>query len=280
MIKRNDSESTIRSAGSLLVVLLLVTALGAAGYAVLERKHITEQLSNAALENGTFDLAEILLWLGGHSVQPQRFLEKAIEADDSERVIQYLDAGADPDGIAVAGKPLIYIAAESGSEAALKVLAARGADLDYHPKKQGFPLLLMANKQNNLQAFRLLLKYGSDPNVVSDYGYPLVYICLRQKQYEWFDLLVDSGADLTYISPTRRTLLDYVLRAGHEESIALLLDKGIRVMKTTGEKNELNQAARSGDLRTLIERLESGDNPYLRDGFDLNALSIYTHSGH
>ncbi len=272
MVERKASKGTGKSTRTLLVVLLIITTLSAAVYAVLDRKRITAQLSNTALENGRFDLAEALSRLGGHSVRTRRFLEKAIEIDDAERVIRYLEAGADPDGIAAAGKPMVYLAAENGAEAALEVLAARGANLDYHPEKRNLPLLLMANRAKSRQAFRLLLKHGSDPNVISDYGYPLVYICLRQKQYAWFDLLVARGADLSYISPTRRSLADDALWTGHEESIALLLDKGIPVMKTRGESNELNEAARVGDVRTFIERLEAGDSPYLRDGYDLNAL--------
>lgn len=278
-LKRKSSESE-KSSSRLLIILLIVVALGGVVYAVLARKHITHITANVALDQNLFPVAETLLRVGGHSEIENRLLAAAVLANDGRYVERYLKKGGDPNYIGDGGMPLVYVAAHKGFEGSVTLLSVFGADMDYHPVKRRNPLLLMANKKKSKQAFELLLANGSDPNVISDYGYPIAYICLRQKQFDWFNLLVTHGADLSYVSPSGRTLLDYAIRYKHTGTIALLTERGARIYRAEGTGTGLTKAVRSNDAGAVLKRLQAGDNPYIKDRYDANALqaAVWTDS--
>ena len=266
---RKSGKASMRK---LLIGILAGMMLLGAGYVVADRRHLTDILAESAFSRGDFDQAEIWLRLGGHPDSLNRLLEAAVLQNAFQHLEHYLQAGADPNHIGTGNLPMVYLAAREGFEDGVARLAASGADMDFHPKQRRNPLLWIASKANDKEAFRLLLAHGSDPNVITDYGYPIAYICFRKKQYDWFDLLADHGADLSYVSPSRRTLLDYAMLDKHKPSIDLLNSKGVPALRTACPGTRLIEVAKSDDAIAVSERLRAGDNPYLPNEYENNAL--------
>ncbi|MBM9614670.1 ankyrin repeat domain-containing protein [Desulfobulbus rhabdoformis] len=269
--KRKSGKISMRN---ILIGLLVGVIMFGAGYVVVDRQHLTDILAGSALAREDFKQAEIWLRLGGH---PDRFnlnrlLEAAVSKNASRQVENYLQAGADPNYLGAGNLPMVYLAARAGFDDIVARLAASGADMDFHPRQRRNPLLWIASKANDKQAFQLLLEHGSDPNVITDYGYPIAFICYRKKQYDWFDLLVEHGADLSYVSPSRRTLLDYALLAKHKPSIDLLSSKGVPVLRTSAPGTRLIEMVKHDAAPAVKERLRAGDNPYIPNKYEANAL--------
>ncbi|KAI1478465.1 ankyrin repeat-containing domain protein [Daldinia eschscholtzii] len=113
-------------------------------------------------------------------------LFEAIQTNRVEVVASLLDHGANPN--LPGPKHMLWPAA--GLPRILELLLARGAD----PKKAP-GIMELATSINNIEAVRVLLKAGVDPNAKKDGIYTPLCSSIRDNRADIFELLLANGAD-------------------------------------------------------------------------------------
>ena len=130
-------------------------------------------------------------------------LFEAIEQHDLNRLVALLSSGADPNAT-LAKWPewrALHAAIEElehgGSIEALILLLRYGVDVDGRNKPSDATPLLMALFRHQMEAVRLLLAAGADPNVVGDEGDSPLRWCVERDDLETAEMLLRCGADKT-----------------------------------------------------------------------------------
>ena len=76
-----------------------------------------------------------------------------------------LDAGADPNAEDKGGYTVLMLAASRGHGDLVRLLIARGADLDHQEPGAGWSALLWAAKDGRQDSVAILLSQGANPNL-------------------------------------------------------------------------------------------------------------------
>ena len=193
-------------------------------------------------------------------------LLEAIQMRDVDRVAALLSAGEDPNE---SGKSRYGSGKEFPLRAAIGELEASESEpagpiepivllLRYGAVVKGWDVaragdpLLDAVEANSLEAARLLLTAGADPNIRDDAGYSPLRICAEKGFVEMARLLLLCGADKTmHESGNERgmTALGLAAYELHVEMVRLLLAYGA------------NPHARDVDRRTPLDCLRHLDPP-------------------
>jgi ankyrin repeat protein len=106
-----------------------------------------------------------------------------------------LEGGADPNA-SVAGETALMTAARTGTTDALKLLLARGAEVNAKEPQQRQTALMWAAAENHASAVQLLVQHGADLEARSATGYtPLLY-AVRTGSFDAVKALVAAGADV------------------------------------------------------------------------------------
>jgi uncharacterized protein len=127
----------------------------------------------------------------------------AIEQHDLDRLVALLRGGADPNAVKSTPPgwtPLhasIEELEEDGSVEALVHLLRHGAQVDAWDSGHDATPLLMAIFRGQLEAVRVLLAAGADPNVVGSEGDSPLRWAVEQGDTETAALLLRCGADAT-----------------------------------------------------------------------------------
>lgn len=208
-----------------------------------------------AEEEGNFRLAALLKKFGGGeaTISPAAAMSRAIYSGDTEAALRLLKDGFDPDGILPGGAPVLYEAAFAGDErltqalldkgadvkkkwslgtplhgaansgeaGLVRLLLARGAEIDANDGYQGTPLA-QAAAEGHVAVIRLLLKAGADPNARrSDHQGGPLSLAVTKGHEEAIELLLKAGADPNLGNPLPVTLwlgsiemLERLVRAG------------------------------------------------------------------
>ncbi len=168
----------------------------------------------------------------------------AIQTRDIDRLANLLASGADPNE---PGKSRYQDCREYPLHAAVGELEAFGEDEPAGPieavilllrhgakvkawdvSREGDPLLF-AVKMSNLEAVRLLLAAGADPNVRDDEGYSPLRVCADKGYLEMARLLLLCGATKgidEWGGERAMTALGLAVRGIHIEMVKLLLAHG------------------------------------------------------
>lgn len=170
-------------------------------------------------------------------------LLEAIEAHNVDRVAELLAAGADPnegksrDGywplypLHAALMELEAIEDEPAGPIDTVILLLRhGARVNgWDISKEGDPLLI-AVWMNHIEAARLLLAAGADPNIRDDEGYWPLLVCAEKGFLEIARLLLHCGAGKTIYESggggQGMNALGFAVRGLHVEMVRLLLAHG------------------------------------------------------
>ena len=116
-------------------------------------------------------------------------------------------------------------AVRSGARLGQAWVKSHKLDLDKQDEL-GQTLLFHATSVSNLQAMRVLLKSGADPNVSTDQGTTPLMITVVKNHHEAFDLLMEYGIDLDASNVLGETALILAAKSGRIDMVRKLMDFG------------------------------------------------------
>jgi ankyrin repeat protein len=216
-------------------------------------------LLNAAITAGSAPLVELLLNTGAN---PNLWdadgspLGLAAGKGNLELCKKLFSAGADPNMLPIAGSttPLAKASGRPASLPVLEWLLSIGADVDLpginvKGLKSGTALSRAASI-GNIEAVRLLLSAGADPNIIFASGTALS-AAVENGEYEIAKLLLEADADKALAAPPSsgfpladKKPLEIATIKKHQALIALLSDNAPATIKSV-------------DLRSLVSDLVS-----------------------
>ncbi len=232
-------------------------------------------------------VVELLLGYGsnpnGKSGEGKTPLFQAIYSSRVDLMTMLLDAGADPN--LPGPKHMLWEAIYQPS--CLKVLLARGADPKRCPG-----IMELATSINNIEAVRILLQAGVDPNAKTDGTYTPLCSAIRDNRHDIVALLLANGADpnlpdseypaFKCVTHHRAHFLPQLVAAGarldqpkgivekaiaynDKEALTFLLDNGANPNERGENANTPLTSAILGDKVELVELLlEKGADPAVR----------------
>jgi ankyrin repeat protein len=171
---------------------------------------------------------------------PPALFETVVEGNVG-RLADLLSAGANPNvffqsryGISVGLTPLQLavwkIADEPGGPIdALVLLLRHGADANARHEGHATTALLNATRINSLEAARVLLAAGADPNASDEEGHTPLILCAEEGYLNLARLLLHCGAVKSinaWGGPSSLTALGYAARELHVDMVRLLLAHG------------------------------------------------------
>ena len=114
---------------------------------------------------------------------------------------------------------------KKGHNELVEVLIKAGADINT-TSKQKMTALNYAINANNLDAIKLLIEKGADPNTVvnKETGQTLLMRAAENGRNDLVEALIEAGADINTTSKQKMTALNYAINANNDEIIRLLLN--------------------------------------------------------
>ena len=202
-----------------------------------------------AVRADDLETAKLLLSAGAnpnaanrYGVPPLSLAAENSNAPDSKTMVEsLLKAGADPKG------PMILMtAARSGNPEVVRMLAARGANVNQREPSRGETALMWAASENHPEAVKILIELGADPNARSTIltfpkdrfglegvttvlprgGWTALMYAARQGSLEAAQALAESGSHLDLTDPDGTTAMVLAIINGHYDTAALLVERG------------------------------------------------------
>jgi len=198
-----------------------------------------------AVRADDLETAKLLLSAGADPNAANRYgvvpLSLAADNRSVAMVEALLKAGADPKG------PMTLMqAAHAGNPDIVRMLAARGADVNQRELSRGETALMWAASENHPEALKVLIEHGADPNarstelafpkdrfglegvvtVLPRGGWTALMYAVRQGSLEAARALADAGANLNLADPDGATAVVLAILNGHFDTAALLVEKG------------------------------------------------------
>ncbi len=160
----------------------------------------------------------------------EAFLEAA-KAGDTDAVRSFLAEGVDVHTDDWAGWPALNWAALMLRNDTIEVLLISGADIEYLAKggkNSGRPLMMAAKKYNGLKTVKLLTARGADVNGTDQYGRTALTMAARYGRIETVRFLLSLGAqpNAESIMQKWKTPLIAARLRGHEDIVSLLIKAG------------------------------------------------------
>ena len=176
------------------------------------------------------------------------------------------------------GTPL-HAALFNGHLDAASVLLDHGADMTLGDRDGRVPLVRTYDCWN-LEAMRLLLKRGANPDVrYGSFGFLSHHASYRGRS-EVVELLLQHNADLNARCSKTWTPLHWASAGGHLKVAQLLLEYGADVDAQSRTRNTpLHQASRDGHLEIVQMLLDYGADLHIRGEFDWTPFQTATFMG-
>lgn len=155
-------------------------------------------------------------------------LFEATEQHDLSRLVSLLSRGADPNATRAEGpgwRPLHTAIEElehGGSIEALVLLLRHGAAVDGWDAKRDTTPLLMALFRHQLEAVRMLLAAGADPNVVGGEGDSPLRWSVEHDDFETAAMLLRCGATKTIDSAGGASGMSALGRAASQLNVPMI----------------------------------------------------------
>jgi ankyrin repeat protein len=189
----------------------------------------------------------------------------------------------------------LIASAHSNHLEVVRMLVAKGANVNVVDLKYGATALRYAVRFQNLDMARLLLEHGARVNVEDKHGKLLVEYAIidaKPNDARVLQLLLEKGGDADAVSRTGSPLVAVAVVAGNPAALELLLgrykaDPNVRLSGERGDPILSLAAAQShaDGTRMVGMLLQAGANPWVRyGGSDLiNSLrgskEAYAHAG-
>jgi len=202
-----------------------------------------------AVRAGDLAMVKLLLTAGAdpnaanrYGVTPLSLAAENSSAPNSKTLVEtLLNAGADPKG-----PTILMTAAHAGNPDVVRLLAARGANVNQTEPTRGETALMWAASENHPEAIQVLIEHGVDPNarsttltfpkdrfglegvvtVLPRGGWTALMYAARQGSLEAARALAEAGANLDLADPDGTTAMVLAIINGHFDTAALLAEKG------------------------------------------------------
>ena len=161
----------------------------------------------------------------------------------------------------------LNVAAMTGDTTSVELALLDEAQNAHLADGAGKTLLMMAVENKQIDVVKLLLKHGSDPNVLTKAGYSSMASAVSVGSLPLVKILQASGG--MYAAPDEHTVLHSAVAQDQVQRIKLLLAAGVHVNNQDYQgSTALHVAARMGSNRIIRTLLESGceDNIHDKDG--------------
>jgi Ankyrin repeats (3 copies)/Ankyrin repeat len=122
------------------------------------------------------------------------------------------------------GQPLV-LAAAAGQDELVRLLLARGAEID-RTGEGGFTALGAAAFQGQRSTVRLLLRAGASPAALGSSGHAPLHLAAAAGQLDVVREMLKQGVSLELLNRARETALDVAAAADQQDVMVLLLDAG------------------------------------------------------
>ena len=140
----------------------------------------------------------------------------------------------------------------------------------------GRTALSWAATRGDIEAVRILLRYGADPNIPSYYGQVSLHWAAQNKRQDPFQILeelIERGAEVNAVDYWNRTALTYASGNLDLAPIQLLVEKGTALnVRDRRLRTALGYAARMGNFQHAEYLLKSGADPDIPDEFNVMPL--------
>jgi ankyrin repeat protein len=184
-----------------------------------------------AVHRDDLQIADLLIRAGAQVRAANRYgvtpLSIACTNGNAALIGRLLDAGADPNTVLPDGETVLMTAARTGTVDAVKVLLARGANVDAREPSKGQTALMWAAAENNATVIKVLAEAGADIRAQSNTGRftPLMF-AVRAGHLEATRALLDAGANVNTTLPDGTSPLVVAVINAHYELAGFLLEKG------------------------------------------------------
>jgi ankyrin repeat protein len=159
-------------------------------------------------------------------------------------------AGARPNVALPTGETPLMIAAQGGNAEAVKVLVARGANVDAKGTSMGQTALMWGAAQKHASVVRVLIELGADVNARSTAGFTPLIFAARNGDLETSRLLLAAGANVNDASTDGTTALLMSTVRGHTEYAKFLVENGANLNVMAAGYSPLHWAV--GDWDTEV----------------------------
>ncbi len=150
-------------------------------------------------------------------------LSAAVREGRMKDVANYLERGDDPNaGRGPGGNP-IMVAVQSGDEAMVRLLAAKGAKVDTTKKLAG--PLHYAVLRRRPEMVKLMLSLGAQIDAIDDRDSTALMLAAKNGQIEVVRYLVSKGADKSLQDIGGLTAVEHARKQGHQDIVQLLEGK-------------------------------------------------------
>ncbi|KID59142.1 Ankyrin repeat-containing domain protein, partial [Metarhizium hybridum] len=197
-----------------------------------------------------------------------------------DRVVELLLSHHDYfQGSLVQQNKLLLLAAESGNDAALRMLLAAGGDVNCRDERNNTPLhwAVSCGHQSTVE---LLLDRAGEPNSKDKYGNTPLHWASTYPSIA--NILIKPYADVDAQNSTGKTSLMCSVLASQEETTLRLLTLGRANVEIQDENGwtALHGAAAKGNESILLHILDEGANIITRDIDGWTPLDVAVINGH
>ncbi len=214
-------------------------------FAILARKR---KAVNALLENKFYELDQ-----DSRGYRPVAY---AAATDDLPTVKRLIKLGSNIKGTDNKGLSLLHSAASGTGSKTVAWLLKQGLDPNW-VSSSGFTPLASSTYKGNIEATRLLLNAGSNPNRrLKKTGSTILMGAASKDSAKMVRLLVRSGAMVNVRNKKRMTALSFAAAKGNNNSVRALLKSGahINAMSSFGSPLRMAVRAKHWDTATLLTR--------------------------
>lgn len=272
-------------AGWLMVPLLSVAALGAAGsdLRLVEAAKNKDQAAvrsllrqrvdvNAAQADGAtalawavhwddLETAELLIRARANVNAANEYgatpLSLACANGNAAMVEKLLKAGANPNASLLSGETALMTAVHTGSVDVVKLLLAHKADVNRKEPQRGQTALMWAVAEKRADITQALVEHGADVRARSKSGFtPLLYAADRG-DVDSAQILVAAGANVNEATADHVTPLLLASAGGREQLALFLLEKGANVNVADAKEGytPLHHAAARRNMVSVVKAL-------------------------
>jgi ankyrin repeat protein len=195
------------------------------------RNHLNGSGFDYALDSNNLDLMKLLLSLGLKLTQKDldQNLGFACKKNVTNLVKFMLDLGGNPNGTNLYGdSALLLTISGKGDEKNIKMLVAKGADVNYNQSNTCNLLMFALHlKKNNI--FKLLHSLGTNINYRNDLGLSVLDVAINSGNLEIIEYLCNNNVDINSVNQFGRNALFTSIMQNKLQIVKLLCKHNIDV---------------------------------------------------